>query len=130
MFEIGQEEINAVSDVISKRQLFRYRGGEGGKVDQFEKKMAQTLGTEYFLALTSGTAALTCALVGIEVGPGDEVIIPAYTFMATALAVLATGAIPVVAEVDESLTIDPNDVAKKISPRTKAIIPVHMNGLP
>jgi dTDP-4-amino-4,6-dideoxygalactose transaminase len=68
--------------------------------------------------------------VGLEIGPGDEVIVPGYTFMASALAVLAVGAIPVIAEINETLTIDPADVEKKISPSTKAVIPVHMLGLP
>ncbi|HAH85941.1 MAG TPA: aminotransferase [Armatimonadetes bacterium] len=63
-------------------------------------------------------------------GPGDEVIVPAYTFMATALAAVAVGAVPVIAEVDETLTIDPDDVEKKISPRTKVIVPVHICGFP
>jgi len=129
MYEMGQEEIDAVAQVIRKQQLFRYRGGEGGEVDTFEKRMRELLGSKHFLCTTSGTSALICGLVGLEIGPGDEVIIPAYTFMATAMAVLNVGAIPVVVEVDESLGIAPDDVERKITPRTKAIIPVHMNGL-
>jgi 8-amino-3,8-dideoxy-alpha-D-manno-octulosonate transaminase len=73
---------------------------------------------------------LICGLVGLAVGSGDEVIVPAYTYIATAAAVLAVRAIPVIAEIDESLTLDPADVEKKITPRTKAIIPVHMRGTP
>lgn len=130
MYEMGEAEIQAVARVIRKGQLFRYRGGEGGEVDQFETRYKEMLGASHFLTVTSGTAALISGLVGLGIGPGDEVIVPAYTFMATPLAVLNVGAIPVVAEVDESLLIDPNDVVKKISPRTKAIIPVHMQGLP
>jgi len=130
MYKIGDAEVEAVRRVIESRQLFRYRGGEGGETDRFEKEWADLVGAKYALAMSSGTAALICGLVGLEVGPGDEVIVPAYTFMATALAVTAAGAIPVLADVDESLTIDPVDVEKKITPRTKAIIPVDMLGLP
>lgn len=129
MYRIGDEEIKAVERVIRSRQLFRFNDGTK-EVETFETELAQKIGTKYSLAVTGGTGALICALVGLGVGPGDEVIVPAYTFMATALAVVVVGAIPVIAEVDESLTIDPDDVEKKISKYTKAIIPVHMLGLP
>ncbi|HOJ09587.1 MAG TPA: DegT/DnrJ/EryC1/StrS family aminotransferase [Clostridiales bacterium] len=129
MYRIGDEEVRAVEKVIKSRQLFRFN--EGNKeVASFEKELAEKIGTKYSLALTGGTGALISALVGIGAGPGDEIIVPAYTFMATALAVVAVGAIPVIAEVDDSLTINPDDVEKKISKYTKAIIPVHMLGLP
>jgi len=78
----------------------------------------------------NGTSAIYTSLVGLGVGPGDQVIVPAYTYMATALAVLAAGAIPVIADVDESLTLSPADVERRITAHTKAIIPVHMVGLP
>lgn len=130
MYIIGKEEVDAVQRVIESKQLFRYRGGEGGESDQFEKEWAQKIGTEYAIAVTSGTAALILGLVGMGIGPGDEVIVPAYTFMATALAPLAVGAVPILAEVDASLTIDPKDIERKITPRTKVIMPVHMVGLP
>ena len=130
MYVIGDEEIDAVARVIRSGQLFRYRGGEGGETDKFEREWAQFIGTRYALATSNGTGALICGLVGLGVGPGDEVIVPGYTFMASALAVTATGAVPILAEVDESLTIDPRDTARKITPRTKAIMPVHMLGLP
>jgi len=129
MYRIGDEEIKAVERVIRNRQLFRFNEGTK-EVENFEKELAEKIGTKYSLAVTGGTGALICALVGIGAGPGDEIIVPAYTFMATALAVVAVGAIPVIAEVDESLTIDPEDIEKKISKFTKAIIPVHMLGLP
>ena len=80
--------------------------------------------------MTSGHAALASALVALGIGPGDQVIIPAYTYIATAIAVLEAGAIPVIAEIDESLTIDPEDIEKKITKYTKAIIPVHIKGFP
>jgi dTDP-4-amino-4,6-dideoxygalactose transaminase len=77
-----------------------------------------------------GTAALVCGLAGLGIGPGDEVIVPAYTWMATATAVLTVGAIPVLAEVDDTMALDPADFERKIGPRVKAVIPVHMLGRP
>ncbi len=130
MYIIGEEEVEAVRRVIESGQLFRYRGGEGGETDQFEREWSKTIGVRHTIAVTSGTAALICGLVGMGIGPGDEVIVPGYTFIATALAPLAVGAVPIIAEVDTSLTIDPEDIVRKITPRTKAIIPVHMVGLP
>jgi len=130
VYVIGDEEIEAVRRVINAGQLFRYRGGEGGETDKFEQEWAKLIGVQYALAMSSGTGALICGLVGLGVGPGDEVIVPGYTFMASALAVTAAGAVPILAEVDESLTIDPKDVERKITPRTKAIMPVYMLGLP
>jgi len=129
VYRIGDEEIKAVESVIRGRQLFR-SSENASEVKNFEMELAEKIGTKYSLAVTGGTGALICALVGIGAGPGDEVIVPAYTFMATALAVVAVGAIPVIAEIDDSLTIDPEDVEKKISKYTKAIIPVNMLGLP
>jgi dTDP-4-amino-4,6-dideoxygalactose transaminase len=130
MYDIGEEEIEAVAKVIRSRQLSRYRGGEQGECTQLEKDLCARFGCEYALVVNSGTSALECALVACDIGPGDEVIIPAFTFMATARAVLAVGAVPIIAEVDNTLTLDPADVETKISPRTRAIIPVHMYGLP
>jgi dTDP-4-amino-4,6-dideoxygalactose transaminase len=127
---LPDQESEAVARVIRSGQLFRYRGGEGGETDKFEREWAQLIGTRYALATSNGTGALICGLVGLGVGPGDEVIVPGYTFMASALAVTAAGAVPILAEVDESLTIDPRDVARKITPRTKAVMPVYMLGLP
>jgi dTDP-4-amino-4,6-dideoxygalactose transaminase len=130
MYIIGKEEIGAIKQVIESGQLFRYRGGEGGETDKFEKEWSEKIGIKHTLAVTSGTAALICGMVGMGIGPGDEVIVPGYTFMSTALAPLAVGAVPIIAEIDESLTFDPKDLEKRITPRTKAVIPVHMVGLP
>ena len=130
MYEMGQQEIDAVSAVLRSGQLFRYRGGENGEVDQAERTMIRMMGSRHALAVTSGTGALICGLVGLGVGPGDEVIVPAYTWLASAGAILSVGAIPVLAEVDESLTLDPQDFESRITPRTKAVIPVHMGGRP
>lgn len=128
---IGAEEEQAVIDVIRSKRLFRYYGPEEGpsQVAAFEEEFAAHMGAQKSVAVTSGTAAILCALAGIGVGPGDEVIVPAYTWIASASAAVLMGAIPVIAEVDESLTLDPADVERKITPRTKAIIPVHMRGV-
>ena len=80
--------------------------------------------------MSSGTAALSTALVGLGIGPGDEVIIPAYTWIASALACIAIGAVPVIAEIDQSLGLDPEDVRRKITPYTRALLLVHMSGVP
>jgi len=130
VYAIGQEEIDAVARVIRFGKLFRHAPGADSESNQFELEWAQTIGVERALMVTSGTAALICGLAGMGVGPGDEVIVPAYTFMASAIAPLAVGAVPVIAEIDESLTLDPADAERKITPRTKAIMPVYMRGLP
>tara|TARA_B100001094_G_C18097773_1_gene753961 strand:- start:156 stop:1325 length:1170 start_codon:yes stop_codon:yes gene_type:complete len=128
MYKIGKKEINKIDSLFKSGQIFRY--GMGGECDQFERRWASQVGTSYCRLSRSGTSALYTALVGMNVGPGDQVIVPAYTYMATALAVLAVGAIPVVAEVDYSLTLCPKDFEKRITKYTRAVIPVHMAGLP
>jgi len=129
MYIMGNAEVEAVRRVIMSGRLFRYTGKESETL-LFEKEWAKLIGAPHALAVTSGTAALICGLVGMGVGPGDEVVVPGYTFMASALAPLAVGAVPIIAEIDESMTLDPKDVERKISRRTKAIMPVHMCGLP
>jgi len=117
---------------LSPAHLFRYYVPEGkkDKVGQLEKEFAEKFGTKYALSVNSGTSALITSLVACGIGPGDEVIVPGYTFFATASAVVVAKGIPVIAEIDETLTIDPYDIEKKITPQTKAIMPVHMIGLP
>jgi dTDP-4-amino-4,6-dideoxygalactose transaminase len=129
---IDAEEEQAVLETLRSKRLFRYYGPTAGpsKVAALEKAFAARNGARYALGVTSGTAALICGLHGLGIGPGDEVIVPAYTWIASASAVLAVGAIPVVAEVDESLTLDPSDVEVRLSPATRAIMPVHMRGAP
>jgi dTDP-4-amino-4,6-dideoxygalactose transaminase len=130
--EVGHEELAALARVIESKNLFRYYGvGEGpGEVAAFEREFAEYMGAKHALCLNAGSSALICGLIGAGVGEGDEVIVPAYTWNATPNAVLASRAIPVLAEVDESLTLDPADVERRITPRTKAIVPVHMRGAP
>ncbi len=129
---IGAEEEQAVIDVIRSKRLFRYYGPNPGpsRAAELEHAFAEFMGTRHAAAVTSGTAALICSLMGMGVGPGDEVIVPAYTWIASASAVAMIGAIPVIAEVDESLTLDPADVERKLTRRTRAIMPVHMRGAP
>ena len=129
---LDQAEELAVLEVLRAKQLFRFSGQTEGesKADRLENAFAQSVGAAHALAVTSGTAALICGLQGIGIGPGDEVILPAFTWMASATSVLAVGGIPIIAEIDESLTLDPADVERKISPHTKAIMPVHMRGAP
>lgn len=129
--EIGEEEITAVTNVLRSQQLFRFSGDQTkSPVALFEKLFAEKSGAACALAVNSGTSALICGLVGIGVSQGDEVLIPAYTYIATAAAVLALGAVPVLVEIDASLTMDPADLEKKITTRTSAVVPVHMRGMP
>lgn len=130
---IDFEEERAVVEVIRSRRLFRYYGPEPGpsKVAEFEEEFARRVARGgKAIAVSSGTAALMCGLASAGVGPGDEVIVPAYTWIASAFSVATMGAIPVFGEVDNTLTLDPEDVKAKITPRTKAILPVHMRGAP
>jgi len=126
MYAAGQEEIDAIANVIRNHALFRY--GVGGECDRFEARYARYLGVKHFALAASGSNALAAAMTAVGLGPGDEVIIPAHTYMATATSVLAAGAIPLIVDVDETLTIDPDAVEAAIGPRTRAVVPVHMWG--
>jgi len=127
MYRVGQEEIDAIAKVLLSGKVFRYNiGGECGR---FEKRYAKFLGVKHVTMCSSGTTALTAALGGLALGPGDEVLVPACTYMATAVSVLAVGAIPVIVDIDDTITIDPKAVEDAIGPRTRAVIPVHMWGL-
>jgi 8-amino-3,8-dideoxy-alpha-D-manno-octulosonate transaminase len=130
--EVGEEELDALRRVIESKNLFRYYGvGEGPReVAAFEREFAEYMGAKHALCVNAGSSALLCALIGAGVGEGDEVIVPAYTWNATPNAVLAARATPALADVDESLTLDPVDVERRITPRTRAILPVHMRGAP
>jgi dTDP-4-amino-4,6-dideoxygalactose transaminase len=125
---IDDEEIEAVTHVLRTKNLFRHN--PESQVRAFEKEACAALGVENALMVNTGTSAIICALFGLGIGPGDEVIVPAYTYIATAAAVVAVGAVPVIAEIDDSLALDPADFEKKITPRTRAVIPVYMQGVP
>ncbi len=130
---IGEEELAEVADVIHARHLSRYGPDDASfpaKVRRFEEEVAARAGVTHALALNAGTSALMLALMGLGVGPGDEVIVPGFTFVATLSSVIYAGATPVLAEVDETLNLDPSDVEARITPRTRAILVVHMLGNP
>jgi dTDP-4-amino-4,6-dideoxygalactose transaminase len=131
---IGKEERDAVLAVVESGHLFRYGQADDPAykkmVYTFEKELAAACGVRHAVATTSGSASLIAALMAVGVGPGDEVIVPAYTFVATYSSIIFCGAAPVLAEIDESLNLDPDDIEKRITARTKAIMPVHMLGNP
>jgi len=130
----GNEEIAAVMEVMQSGYLFRY-GNENDpkflhKVSTLETEFAQYCGAKHALATSSGTSSLLVSLIALGLKPGDEVIVPAYTFIATYSACIFVGLVPVLAEIDESLSLDPEDIEHRITSRTKAIVPVHMLGNP
>ncbi len=131
---IGEEEYNEVVEVLNAKHISRYGRDDDPafkqKVYTLEREFAAAMGAEYSVAVNSGTGALMACLVAIGVGPGDEVLVPGYTFIASISSIIAVGGDPVLVEVDESLTIDPADAEKKITKKTKAIMPVHMLGNP
>ena len=127
MLRIGEEEVKAVRRVVKSGMPFRYRGGS--ECARFEKRYGKYLGVKHVVQTSSGTAALTAGLMALEIGPGDEVLIPAHTFMASAICVVAVGAIPVIVDIDESIGIDPDAIDDAVGPRTRAVIPCHMWGL-
>ncbi len=124
-------EQQQLEDVLKARSPFRWYGPQPPlKVATFEKQFAERTGTKYALAVTSGTAALQCAVNALEIGPGDEVILPAWTWHSCYAAIVLAGGLPVFAEIDESFNLDPNDVEHRITPQTKAIMAVHLQGNP
>ncbi|MBP7764147.1 MAG: DegT/DnrJ/EryC1/StrS family aminotransferase [Deltaproteobacteria bacterium] len=129
---IGPEEIKEVMDVMETGVLMRYGFDKERKgvfkVRQFEEEFARYCGVKYALGVTSGSSALKVALTAMDVGPGDEVLVPAFTFLATYEAVLEVGAIPVMCDIDDTLNFDPDEIEKKKTRYTKAVIPVHMCG--
>ncbi len=129
---IDDAERKEVLDVLETGVLHRYgfdaaRKGHW-KAKTFEAEFASRAGAKYCLLVSSGTGALSTALAANGIGAGDEVIIPPFTFVATFEAVIWAGAVPIFAEIDHTLCLDPASVQEKISPRTKAVIPVHMCG--
>ena len=128
---LDQEEEDAVQDVLHHGSLFRYYGlGMPKYVDAYEEAARKYYGTQYALAVSSGTGALMAAMSALEIGPGCEVILPAFLWVATVAAVVHQNAIPVLCEVDESLCMDSADLEQKINSRTKLIVPIHMAGTP
>ena len=123
---IGQEEISAVTEVLKSGML-----ASGERVLEFERKFADFCGTTHAVAVNNGTAALHAALLAADIGPGDEVIVPAFSFVATASAVAMCGAKPVFADVDDqTFNILPGQVEERVTPKTRAVIGVHLFGQP
>jgi len=128
----GAEERKEVNDVLETGILMRY-GFDGPrkgiwKARELEQEICKYFGTKNAQLVSSGTAALSTAMAALGIGAGDEVIMPTFTFVASFEAVLSVGAIPVLVDIDDTLTLDPKAVAQAISPKTKAIMPVHMCG--
>jgi 8-amino-3,8-dideoxy-alpha-D-manno-octulosonate transaminase len=127
---LGDDETAAVIEVLKSRKLFRYDvTREHSAVAAFEDALAARTGAAHAVAVSSGTAALRTGFAALGVGCGDEVIVPAFTFIATVNAVITMGAVPIFCEVDETLTMDPRDLVAKITPRTAAIVPVHLENV-
>jgi len=128
----GAQERKEVNDVLETGILMRY-GFDGPrqgiwKAKELEQEICNTFGAAHAQLVSSGTAALTTAMAALGIGAGDEIIMPTFTFVASFEAVLSVGAIPVLTDIDETLTLDPKAVEAVITPRTKAIMPVHMCG--
>ena len=128
----GDEERKEINDVLETGIIMRY-GFDGPrkgiwKAKELEQAICETFGSEYAQLTSSGTAALTTAMAALNIGAGDEVIMPAFTFVASFEAVLSVGAIPVLVDIDETLTLNPEAVRAGITPKTKCVMPVHMCG--
>ena len=130
----GKEEMEAVIEVMKSGYLFRYGSDNDPKflhkVSNLENEFARYCEVKFALATSSGTSSLLASVLALGLKPGDEIIVPAYTFVASYSSVIFAGIVPVLAEVNESLTLDPDDIERRITPRTKAIMPVHMLGNP
>jgi 8-amino-3,8-dideoxy-alpha-D-manno-octulosonate transaminase len=128
----SDKERKEVNDVLETGILMRY-GFDGPrkgvwKAKELEEAICQTFGSKYAQLTSSGTSALTTAMTALGIGYGDEVITPSFTFVASFEAVLSVGAVPVLVDVDDTLTLNPDAVRKAITPKTKAVMPVHMCG--
>jgi dTDP-4-amino-4,6-dideoxygalactose transaminase len=131
---IGDAEIAEVLDVLRGGWIYRYGQDDNpnfkAKVWTFEKAMAEWTHVPYAVAVNSGSTALWIALLALDIGPGDEVIVPGFTFIASLSSIAYAGALPVLAEIDRTFNLDPRDVEQKITPRTRAIMAVHLMGNP
>lgn len=130
---IDAQEEAAAAATLRSGNLFRYYGDNPDqpptRVSELETVAAQWIGTDYALALSSGTAALETALAAISVGPGDEVIVPAWSWLSCVTAIVRVGALPVLAEIDDSLNLDPREIERLSTPRTRAVLVVHYQGV-
>ncbi len=128
---IGDEERELVDRVIRARSPFRFYGPDPQHmVDTLEKEWCETFGHRHALGVSSGTAALSIAVSALGIGPGDEVLVPGYLWVSCVSAVVRAGAIPRLVDIDQTFCIDPEDLARKIGTRTRAVLCVHMSGAP
>lgn len=131
---LGDDEKALVLQALERKQLFRYYGFSPGEapamVSTLEREFASATGTRFALGVTSGTAALEVALGALGIGPGDEVIVPVWSWISCFTAVVRMGARPVLAESDATLNLDPQEIARRRTPRTKAVLVVHYQGVP
>lgn len=126
---LGREEVRAVSAILKSGQLTSASATGGTHVRAFEKTAASFLKARYVIAVSSGTAALQASLHALNIKKGDEVLVPSFTFVATANSIVSTGARPVFVDITKkNYTIDPDDLQRKITKKTKAIMPVHLYG--
>ena len=126
---VGKDEIAAVTSILKNGSLTSAANQGGPHVQAFEKSASNFIKSKYVIAVNSGTAALQAALHALDVKKGDEVLVPSFTFVATANSVISTGAKPVFVDIlKENYTMDPDDLQKKITKKTKAIMPVHLYG--
>ncbi|GKQ38797.1 DegT/DnrJ/EryC1/StrS aminotransferase family protein [Streptomyces sp. A012304] len=126
----GEEEEAAALEVLRSRSLFRYYGPDlRHRTDAFEAAFCEVTGVAHTVAVSSGTAALTAAMIGLGIPPGAEVIVPGVTFVGSVSAVVAARGVPVFAEVDDSLTLDPAHLEERITGRTWGVMPVHLNNV-
>ena len=126
---VGKEEISVVTSILKNGALTSSANQGGKHVQDFEKSVSSFVNSKYTVAVNSGTAALQAALYALDIKHGDEVLIPSFTFVATANSVLSTGAKPVFVDIlKDNFTMDPDQLQKKITKKTKAIVPVHLYG--
>jgi len=128
---MNEEEVEAAVRVLRSRSLFRHYGvSEPREVKSFEAEFAAFVGARHALGVSSGTGALHTALSALAVGPGQEVIVPAYLWVSVLAAVVNLGAIPVLADIDDTYCLDPADVERRITAKTTGVVLVHMSGAP
>jgi dTDP-4-amino-4,6-dideoxygalactose transaminase len=128
---IGDEELALVQDVLTRRAPFRHYGlGKPHLADDFEQEAGEYFDSPYVLAVTSGTAALHCAMVGLDLQPGDEIILPTYSWWSGYTVARMMGLIPVFAGIDRSMNLNPDDFARSVTTRTRAVLVVHFQGGP
>ncbi len=128
---MDEQEVEAAVRVLRSRSLFRYYGIQPQReVASFEEEIARFTGVRHAIGVSSGTGALHTAMAALGIGPGDEVIVPAYLWVSIVAAIVHRGAIPVLADIDNTFCLDPADVERRITPRTAGIVFVHMSGAP